>query len=45
MIKWVFDEEYQKWRTNRLAQREIRYYDGEANAFYIVLRLIGKIEK
>lgn len=25
MIKWVFDEEYQKWRTNRLAQREIRY--------------------
>ena len=24
---------------------EIRYYDGEANAFYIVLQLIGKIEK
>lgn len=26
-------------------KREIRYYDGEANAFYIVLQLIGKIEK
>nr|DAE47491.1 MAG TPA: hypothetical protein [Caudoviricetes sp.] len=25
MIKWVFDEEYRKWRTNRLAQREIRH--------------------
>lgn len=26
-------------------KREIRYYDGEANAFYIVLQLIGKVEK
>lgn len=30
--------------TERI-NREIRYYDGEANAFYIVLRLLGKIEK
>lgn len=30
--------------TERI-KREISYYDGEANAFYIVLQLIGKKEK